>query len=170
MSTPWEVRMSNSRGIHYFYNTTTRESRWDAPPELTEAEIHQLPGAAQYIKGMPSPPSTDGQVRASHLLIKHRGSRRPSSWKESSITRSHADAVEILQGLTNQINGDPAKFAELARVHSDCSSHEKGGDLGYFKRGQMQKPFEDATYALKVGQMSDIITTDSGVHIILRTA
>lgn len=73
-------------------------------------------------------------------------------------------------------------------MHSDCSSAKNGGDLGSFGRvstssgrcscawvlillqGQMQKPFEDATYALKVGEMSDIISTDSGVHIILRTA
>lgn len=86
-STPWEVRMSNSRRIHYFYNTETRESRWDAPPELTEAEIQQLPGAAQHIKGIPAPATTEGQARASHILIKHRGSRRPSSWKEVSLSR-----------------------------------------------------------------------------------
>ena len=77
--------------------------------------------------------------------------------------------MEILRGFASQINGDPSRFAELAKEYSDCSSHEKGGDLGWFKRGQMQRPFEDATYSLKVGEMSDIITTDSGVHIILRT-
>lgn len=80
--------MSNSRGLHYFYNVETRESRWDAPPELTEAEIQQLPGGAQYIKGSAPAPAPEGQVRASHLLIKHRGSRRPSSWKEVRIAFS----------------------------------------------------------------------------------
>lgn len=77
--------------------------------------------------------------------------------------------MEILRGLASQINGDASRFAQLAKEHSDCSSHDKGGDLGWFKRGQMQRPFEDATYSLRVGEMSDIITTDSGVHIILRT-
>lgn len=52
----------------------------------------------------------------------------------------------------------------------DCSSASKGGDLGVFGRGQMQKPFEDATFALPVGAMSDVIKTDSGHHLILRTA
>lgn len=43
-------------------------------------------------------------------------------------------------------------------------------DAGPFGRGQMQKPFEEATFALKVGEMSDIVDTDSGVHLIIRTA
>jgi NIMA-interacting peptidyl-prolyl cis-trans isomerase 1 len=68
------------------------------------------------------------------------------------------------------MGGDPARFAELARQYSDCSSASNGGDLGKFGPGQMQKPFEDATYALKVGEMSPIVSTESGVHIILRTA
>jgi len=163
--------MSNSRGIHYFFNTISRESRWDPPTELSETEVQALPGA-EYLprtagSAAAAPP---GQVRASHLLVKHQGSRRPSSWKEPNITRSQSEAVETLLGYAAQINGDSAKFAELAKVHSDCSSHEKGGDLGFFGRGQMQRPFEDATYSLKVGEMSDVITTDSGVHLILRTA
>ena len=75
--------MSNSRRIHYFYNTATRESSWEPPPGLSESEVQQLPGASQYL-GNPSG-SSDApadKVRASHLLVKHRGSRRPSSWKE----------------------------------------------------------------------------------------
>ena len=46
---------------------------------------------------------------------------------------------------------------------------QRGGDLGEFGRGQMQKPFEDATFALAVGEMSGVVDTDSGVHVILRT-
>ena len=69
-----------------------------------------------------------------------------------------------------EIDGSVEKFGELAAKHSDCSSHTHNGDLGYFSKGMMQKPFEDATYALQVGQISDIVETDSGVHLILRTA
>ena len=57
----------------------------------------------------------------------------------------------------------------MASEHSDCSSHSQSGDLGWFKPGQMQKPFEDAAYGLQVGEMSDIVYTDSGVHLIMRT-
>lgn len=63
-----------------------------------------------------------------------------------------------------------ATFEDLAKEYSDCSSAKRDGDLGMFKRGQMQKPFEEAAFALKIGQLSQIVDTDSGVHIILRTA
>jgi peptidyl-prolyl cis-trans isomerase NIMA-interacting 1 len=59
---------------------------------------------------------------------------------------------------------------ELAKTESDCSSAKHGGDLGFFGRGQMQRAFEEAAFALNVGQMSGIIDTDSGLHLILRTA
>jgi len=163
MST-WEVRMSSSKKLPYFFNTETKQSSWDAPDELSQDEIDQLPGAKEYLKDAKS-----SQVRASHLLVKHNGSRRPSSWKEPKITRSKEEAIEILQGHQAEINGSSIKFAELAQIHSDCSSHEHGGDLGWFGHGQMQKPFEDAAYGLKVGEISDVISSDSGVHLILRT-
>jgi len=54
--------------------------------------------------------------------------------------------------------------------HSDCSSHNNGGDLGWFGPGQMQEAFEKATYTLDIGSVSDIVSTDSGVHLIFRTA
>ena len=61
------------------------------------------------------------------------------------------------------------RFGELASVHSDCSSARDKGSLGVFGRGQMQQSFEVATYALKVGDISDVVDSDSGLHIILRT-
>ncbi|KAM5538347.1 hypothetical protein V8D89_007949 [Ganoderma adspersum] len=158
----WEIRLSTSRGVVYYYNADTKESIWDPPADLTPEQIKALPGA-QYL-------NRPSQVRASHLLIKHRDSRRPSSWKEQNITRSKDEATKLLQGYRDEIDGSAHKFAELATVHSDCSSHSNGGDLGFFKQGQMQKPFEDATYALGINEISDIVSTDSGVHIILRTA
>ncbi|KIM47726.1 hypothetical protein M413DRAFT_439402 [Hebeloma cylindrosporum] len=163
----WEVRLSSSKGLPYFFNTETKQSSWDPPPNLSEEQVRQLPGAKEYL-GKP-PPVKPSQVRASHLLVKHRGSRRPSSWKEENITRTKEEAIEILRGYQAQIDGSPAKFAELASLHSDCSSHSNGGDLGWFGRGQMQKPFEDAAYGLEVGKISDVISSDSGVHLVLRT-
>jgi NIMA-interacting peptidyl-prolyl cis-trans isomerase 1 len=59
-------------------------------------------------------------------------------------------------------------YITLIRVESDCGSAEKGGDLGLFARGQMQKPFEDASFGLGVGGLSGIVDSDSGIHVILR--
>ncbi|KAF9469580.1 rotamase-domain-containing protein [Collybia nuda] len=160
--------MSNSRGVAYFYNTTSKQSVWEQPADLTQDQINQLPGAKEYLSKAKSGGKAD-QVRASHLLVKHRDSRRPSSWKEPTITRSKEEAIEILRGYESTIGGSAEKFGELASQHSDCSSHANSGDLGWFGRGQMQKPFEDAAYGLQVGEISEIISSDSGVHLVLRT-
>jgi len=159
----WEVRMSNSKGLPYFYNTNTHQSMWEQPKEMTLEEVSKLPGAEHLNQGR------SGEVRASHLLVKHRDSRRPSSWKEVNITRTKEEAVDILKEYQAEIGTSADKFAELARQHSDCSSYSKSGDLGWFSHGQMQKAFEDATYGLVVGQISGVIATDSGVHLIMRT-
>jgi NIMA-interacting peptidyl-prolyl cis-trans isomerase 1 len=115
-------------------------------------------------KGAPS------SVRASHILVKHEESRRPSSWRKEFITISKEEALTKLRAIRERIVSGAAKFEDIARVESDCSSADRGGDLGEFGRGKMQKPFEDAAFALQVGELSGIVDTDSGVHIIVRTA
>jgi NIMA-interacting peptidyl-prolyl cis-trans isomerase 1 len=59
-------------------------------------------------------------------------------------------------------------FPKYAAERSDCSSFRNNGDLGEFGRGMMQKPFEDAAFNLNVGEMSGIVSTDSGYHLIYR--
>ena len=59
-------------------------------------------------------------------------------------------------------------FASMAAKRSDCGSFRNGGDLGHFGRGEMQKPFEDASFALGVGEISGIVDSDSGLHLIYR--
>lgn len=117
-----------------------------------------------------NPMQSKQTVRASHLLVKHRDVRRPSSWKEPQVTRSKEEALTKIQQFRQQLTSGQADFATLASQESHCSSAKRGGDLGEFGPGQMQKPFEDATYALKVGELSEPVDTDSGVHLILRTA
>lgn len=60
------------------------------------------------------------------------------------------------------------RFKEIASEFSDCSSAKRGGDLGAFGHGQMQKPFEDASFKLKIDEMSGIVDSDSGLHLIYR--
>lgn len=75
----------------------------------------------------------------------------------------------IVSAYREQISSGKSSFAELASKYSDCSSAKRGGDLGPFGKGAMQKPFEEAAFGLKVGELSEPVFTDSGVHIILRT-
>jgi NIMA-interacting peptidyl-prolyl cis-trans isomerase 1 len=88
----WEVRFSNSRQIPYFYNAQTSQSVWDTPAELTPSQVAALPGAAKYLNAQDAGAKAgaggaqDGKVRASHILAKHAGSRRPSSWRQVSAT------------------------------------------------------------------------------------
>eukprot|EP00127_Corallochytrium_limacisporum_P003663 Clim_evm51s151 gene=Clim_evmTU51s151 len=140
----WVKKESRSRpGVFYYFNTEDGTSSWEKP--------------------------ANEQVRAAHLLVKHSGSRRPASWKSEKITRSEEEAREILRGYQTRIAAGETTLEELATTESDCSSANRGGDLGWFGRGQMQKPFEDAAFGLQVGETSDIISTESGVHIVKRT-
>lgn len=107
-------------------------------------------------------------VRCRHLLVKHAGSRRPASWKEDPITRSKAQALAILGEHAAAISEGRVAFEDLCAKQSDCSSAARGGDLGHFRRGQMQKPFEDVAFKLGVGEVSGFVDTDSGVHIVQR--
>lgn len=78
-----------------------------------------------------------------------------------------AKAVQLLL----QAKQNPAKFAELAKLNSqDPGSAANGGDLGFFARGMMVKPFDDAVFALKVGEISELVRSDFGFHIIKLTA
>jgi parvulin-like peptidyl-prolyl isomerase len=101
-------------------------------------------------------------VRASHILLMYKGSSR------SSATRSKVEAEQQIRDLERQLQGG-ADFAALAKAHSDCPSKSKGGDLGSFGRGQMVRPFEDATYGMQIGEVSGVVETDFGYHLIKRT-
>lgn len=71
----------------------------------------------------------EGKIRAAHLLVKHRDSRRPSSWKEQNITRTKEEAIEILKGHEARIRSGEVSLGDLAQTESDCSSAKKHGDL-----------------------------------------
>ena len=95
--------------------------------------------------------------RASHILI---------ASEKIGKDKAKAKAEELLK----EIRKTPAVFADLARKNSDDpGSAAKGGDLGFFGRGMMVKPFEDATFALRDGEISGIVESDFGFHIIKLT-
>ena len=84
------------------------------------------------------------------------------------------DSILLTAGNQDYIDKDSSillrnAFLEKAMVRSDCSSFSRYGDLGSFGRGAMQAPFEEASFALKVGEMTrDVVETDSGYHLIYR--
>ncbi len=102
------------------------------------------------------------QIRASHILLMYKGSMR------SSATRSKDEALNSITAMKAEIAGG-ADFAELARKNSDCPSGAEGGDLGQFPRGAMVPEFDKAAFALEPGQVSDVIETAFGYHLIQRT-
>ena len=78
----WVMKTSKSTGKTYYFNLQTKESQWDKPD-----------GGAE-----------ENKVRASHLLVKHDESRRPSSWRQDKITRSKDEALEILKGIKRTVH------------------------------------------------------------------
>jgi peptidyl-prolyl cis-trans isomerase D len=101
------------------------------------------------------------QRRASHILI-NAAKDLPEAEKQKA--RAKADA------LLAEVRKAPKTFADVARKNSDdTGSAQSGGDLDFFARGAMVKPFEDAAFALKKGDISDVVISDFGFHIILLT-
>jgi peptidyl-prolyl cis-trans isomerase D len=95
--------------------------------------------------------------RASHILV---------ASEKLGKDKAKAKAEDLLQ----QIRKNPGAFEELAKKNSDDpGSASKGGDLGFFGRGMMVKSFEDTTYALKDGEISGVVESDFGFHIIKLT-
>lgn len=96
------------------------------------------------------------QVQASHILIKVKPDAKQSEQDEA--------LKRIKEIQEKQKKGED--FAELAKTYSECPSSSKGGDLGYFGRGQMVPPFEAVAFKMKPGEVSDIVKTDFGYHLI----
>jgi len=100
------------------------------------------------------------RVAASHILI------RPAS--DSDQDRVVAESR--LEGIAAEIQAGK-DFGELASQHSECpSGKQQGGSLGWFSRGMMVPEFEEAAFNMAVGEISDIIETQFGFHIIMKTA
>ena len=96
------------------------------------------------------------QVKASHILIKVEATA-----DDAKKTEARKIIVEVQQKLK-----DGGDFAALAKEYSQGPSGSRGGDLGYFKRGQMVKPFDDVAFSMKTNEVSDLVETRFGYHLI----
>jgi peptidyl-prolyl cis-trans isomerase C len=124
-----------------------------------EAAAQPAPGDAQvreFYDKNPDKFKQDEACRASHILFRVDESADAATKKK---VRDQAESV------LKQVRAG-ADFAELAKKHSADGSSQQGGDLNFFTRGQMVPAFDQAAFSLKPGQISDIVTTQFGYHII----
>ena len=137
-------RVGEKRKIKYLLvDMEQMRTKTIVPP--SEIERYYQTNEAQF--------TTPEQVRASHILLKTEG-------KDEAAVRAKAET------LLKQVKSG-ADFAALAKKNSeDEGSAPQGGDLDYFGRGRMAKEFEDAAFALQPGQISDIVKSPFGLHII----
>ncbi len=131
--------------VHKFVNENFGKSA-----EISEKE------AQTFYDSHPEAFVSPEQVRARHILIR----ADPEGGDEAGD-----EAVKALQEIRKEAEAGK-DFGELAGEHSQCPSKEQGGDLGYFPRGKMAKPFEDAAFALEPGELSEVVQTQFGHHLI----
>jgi hypothetical protein len=108
---------------------------------------------------------TPEEVQASHILISYKGADRA----DADISRSKEEAKAEAERIRKLIVDDNMDFAEMAKEHSDGPSSTKGGDLGKFKFEVMAKPFSEAAFALGIDEVSEVVETGFGFHVIKRT-
>lgn len=118
--------------------------------EVSEAEVREFyeANAERFVQ--------PEQIRARHILIKV---------PKEADDAARASARERIEAIHAEAK-DGADFAELAKQRSEGPTAPKGGDLGFFGRGQMVKPFEEAAFALEPGAVSDPVQTSFGYHVI----
>lgn len=102
-------------------------------------------------------------IGASHILIAYQGAQH------STATRTREEALQLAQDIHDMLVSGNIHFPDAAMRYSDCPSGAGGGDLGVFGRGAMVAEFEDAAFSLDVGEISDVVETPFGYHIIMRT-
>jgi peptidyl-prolyl cis-trans isomerase C len=120
-------------------------------PTEEEMKTHFEEHTDEYMK----PERSQGQ----HILIK----------PEADDDDSKEAAWKKLEGLKKELD-DGAEFADLAKEHSDCPSGKQGGgSLGWFTRGMMVPEFDNAVFSMEIGALSDIIETQFGYHLIVKT-
>lgn len=128
--------------------------------KLIEAETKDATVSAEEVRKFydenPQHFDQPEQVKASHILVKVDPEATPEA---------KAEAKKKIEDILKQVKAG-GDFAALAKEHSDCPSAAQGGDLGAFGRGQMVKEFEEAAFAMKPGEISGVVETQFGYHII----
>jgi peptidyl-prolyl cis-trans isomerase C len=167
-----EAKQRIKKGMAY---QKLMDTQWAGKINVTEDD------AKKYYSENKTKFETPEQVRASHILIKPDTNQATAgsaltSDPNADPNQAKAKAKAKAEDLLKQIK-DGADFTELAKANSDCPSSKQGGDLGFGersdpnsdKRGTWVTPFEKAAFELKAGQVSDVVETQFGYHIIKLT-
>jgi protein-export membrane protein SecD len=137
---------------------------FDRVRDLKVGEVSNVldDGGTLYIAQMLERKPAGSEIQASHILIQFAGATESAS--TSTKDQAKALAEKILKGVT------PENFTATAKLHSqEPGVDTTGGDLGWFKKGEMVPEFENAAFALKVGQVSGVVESPFGFHIIQKT-
>jgi len=117
------------------------------------------------------------QVRLRHILLKHRECKSTiDKVRNKQVKRTRGEAERTLRAILEECEGDPERraFATRCKELSECQSCLKAGDLvgdlGWVKPGKYGQTFDDVAFALQVGQLSDLVDTEQGIHVVMRTA
>eukprot|EP00933_Yihiella_yeosuensis_P084964 TRINITY_DN99733_c0_g1_i1.p1 TRINITY_DN99733_c0_g1~~TRINITY_DN99733_c0_g1_i1.p1 ORF type:complete len:524 (-),score=116.03 TRINITY_DN99733_c0_g1_i1:88-1659(-) len=135
------------------------------------------------IEGVDSHPSKrakkedPSQVRLRHILLKHKECKSCiDKVRNKQVKRTRGEAERILRKVLEECEGDADKkiFTQRCKDLSECQSCLKAGelvgDLSWVKPGKYGQAFDDVAFALSVGQMSDLVDTDQGIHVVMRSA
>lgn len=134
-----------------------------APPPATAPAPRPAPS---LIPVQAPPPKEEEKIAASHILVAYKNARGAAS----TVTRTKDVAKKRAEEALKKAKASGADFAALAKKYSDDpGSGPRGGDLGSFPRKAMVQPFAEAAFALKPGEVSAIVETDFGFHVIKRT-
>ncbi len=152
-----KMKLTNSDLLKYFTDVMTEQA-------LTQM-FYQKEIAVKVIV-------TDKEMQEFYNTYKDTLAVKPVTWNIGMIIRNVEPSEETQKKQLKAIKAIQERlkkgenFADVARSDSECPSAPQGGDLGFVSRGMMVKPFEDAAFALKIGEISDIVQTQYGYHII----
>ncbi len=151
------MKLTNSELLKYFTDTLTEQA-------LTQ-QFYQKQIAVKVTV-------SEKEMRDFYNLHKDSLAVKPVTWNIGMILRQIEPSEATDKAQLNAIKAIQERlrsgenFEDVARTDSQCPSAAQGGDLGFFTKGMMVKPFEDAAFALKVGEISDIVKTQYGYHLI----
>ena len=143
------------------------------------AQVKLAPDAVEaYYKAHPKEFEAPEQIRAQYaeltldavIAAEPIPAEEIKAWYDANIAPKRGERLEArkrIEALVAEVRKDPSRFAELAKASSqDPGSASQGGDLGWFARGSMVKPFEDAVFKLRENEVSPIVETEFGFHVI----